>query len=101
MLADGRVLIAGGAYSGTEPGSLTVPTAELYDPVAGLFSVVGDTVVSRDEPLAVTLPDHRVLIAGGFAFAGDTVCDLPTQHAEVFTPQQPDAIFESGFEGGP
>jgi hypothetical protein len=101
VLPDGRVLVAGGSYVAGQPGSVTVPTAEIYDPATGTFSSVGDTVVSRDEPVAVTLPGGRVLLAGGWAFAGDTVGDLPTEHAEVFTPALQDAIFADGFEAVP
>jgi hypothetical protein len=77
---------------------VTVPTAEIYDPATGEFSTAGDMVVPRSEPAAVTLPDHSILFAGGWAFGGDTVGDIPTASAELFVPDVADEIFASGFD---
>ena len=55
-LADGRVLIAGGA-----------PSAELFDPAAEAFSPVsGQLAGSRSFAAAVPLPDGVVLVTGGY-----------------------------------
>jgi hypothetical protein len=55
-LADGRVLLAGGA-----------PTAELFDPAAQAFSPVpGELAGSRSFAAAVPLPDGVVLVTGGY-----------------------------------
>jgi len=99
-LPDGRVLVAGGAHLAGEPGSVTVAAAELYDPIAGSFISAGDMVVPRYESTPVTLADGRILLAGGWAFAGDTVGDLPTASAEVFVPEVVDRIFADGFDAG-
>jgi hypothetical protein len=99
LLPDGRVLVAGGSHLAGEPGSVTVATAEIYDPESGTFSIAGDLVVPRDDPAAVTLPDHSILLIGGWAFAGDTVGDLPTATAERFVPALPDIVFADGFDG--
>jgi len=57
LLADGRVLIAGGGYP---PGS-----AELYDARTGTFTATGNMTVPRSHHSATLLADGRVLIAGG------------------------------------
>jgi WD40 repeat protein len=62
LLADGRVLIAGG--SPNESGHLA--PAELYDPASGTFTVTGTPGSIRSGAMAVLLHDGRVLIAGGY-----------------------------------
>jgi len=60
LLADGRVLIAGGFGLF---GSLT--SAELYDPKIGTFTATGLMTVGRQNATGTLLADGRVLIAGG------------------------------------
>jgi len=57
-LPSGKVLIAGG-------GSL--PTAELYDPSAGVFVLAGDLNINRSSHTATLLNNGQVLIAGGYS----------------------------------
>jgi hypothetical protein len=66
LLADGRVLIAGGDMIETRaPGAFnTQSSAELYDPLTGTFRATGLTR-PRSGHTATLLPDGRVLIAGG------------------------------------
>lgn len=63
-LADGRVLVAGG-HSGRRPRVTVYDGAEIYDPVAGVFTATGGMGVRRHKHDAVLLPDGRVLVTGG------------------------------------
>jgi hypothetical protein len=67
LLADGRVLIAGGNNSPVDnPNFTTYNSAELFDPSTELFSLVPSTMsVARTEHCAVMLPDKRVLMISG------------------------------------
>jgi hypothetical protein len=81
-LADGRVLIAGGA-----PTSYSTDTVEFYDPVTGQISP-GPSMLDRvDDHTAIRLPDGRVLVAGGIAHRplGEGGVE-PWRRAEVFDP---------------
>ena len=62
LLADGRVLIAGG-YAGAAP----IASAELYDPTTNTFSSVGKMGTGRGGHDAILLSDGSVLVLGGFA----------------------------------
>lgn len=76
LLADGRVLIAGGQTTGAQ----AVAAAELYDPATGQFSATGSMAIVRIAATATRLPDGRVLIVGGFNG------DLEVAVAEVYDP---------------
>ncbi len=69
LLPNGKVLIIGGIKPGSAAatdGSDYVPSAELYDPAAGTFTLTGAPMEARRyEHTATLLPDGRVLIAGG------------------------------------
>jgi hypothetical protein len=77
LLADGRVLIAGGRDD--EP----VATAELYDPATGKFSSVGSMSHARMFHTATLLQDGTVLIAGSI---GDSSAELYDPSTGTFTP---------------
>jgi hypothetical protein len=62
-LADGRVLVAGGATFGGG-GPWTMNNAEIFDPAAGTWSTVPMGAL-RGAPLQVALQDGRVLVVGG------------------------------------
>jgi hypothetical protein len=61
LLADGRVLVAGGLDVGDAP----LASASLYDPRTGSFSPTGSMSIARAFFTATLLADGRVLVAGG------------------------------------
>jgi len=68
VLPDGRVLAAGGTLSswGNEGARLDgVDVAELYDPMAGTWTLANDLLAPRFGQVAVRLLDGRVLLVGG------------------------------------
>jgi galactose oxidase-like protein/Kelch motif protein len=77
LLADGRVLIAGGRGAST--------SVELYDPATGTFTNTGSLSVPRFGHSATLLPSGQVLVAGGqIAFGSPT----GLTDAEVYTPDK-------------
>lgn len=91
LLHDGRVLIAGGfgpsdmsaSRDLSELVAMTdsryLSSAELYDPVAGTFTLIGDMTIPRLGQQAVLLHDGRVLMVGGSSDGSDS-------HLEVYVP---------------
>jgi hypothetical protein len=68
LLADGRVLIAGG-----EDAQLNaISTAEIYDPKTGQFSPTGSMLTPRFTVAAITLSDGRVFVVGADADSAGT-----------------------------
>ena len=66
LLADGRVLVAGGNNAG---GTQEFKSAELYDPASGTWSMTGDLTTARSRPSMTLLRNHQVLVAGGQNFS--------------------------------
>ncbi len=66
LLANGKVLVAGGYAVQNSSGGLT-SSAELYDPAANSFSPVARMNFHRYKHSAVLLNDGKVLMAGGIA----------------------------------
>jgi N-acetylneuraminic acid mutarotase len=63
-LSDGRVLVAGG-WALTSNSDKSLATAEIYDPVQNTWTATGSMATGRASGGIVTLPDGRVLVAGG------------------------------------
>ena len=89
LLADGRVLFAGGLSAGTGNTATPPPLlhrvafAEIYDPSSGEFTQTGSMAESRFEHTATRLRDGRVLVVGG-ADQNDGIDNLAT--AELYDP---------------
>ena len=80
LLANGKVLIAGGAD--TDPTGTGLASAELYDPSTGTFTQTGSMAVGRFLHTATLLQNGRVLIVGGAL----TSSSEPVATAEVYDP---------------
>jgi hypothetical protein len=82
----GNVLIAGGTSD--ESGG-DVATAELYDPVAGQFTLTGRMSTPREGHSATWLSPNVVTgtLAGSVLVAGGGEVSAPSDSAEVFNPQ--------------
>ena len=75
LLADGRVLVAGGASQERPPGcdggcDFSLATTELFDPATNAWTAGGNLNVARSSAAATLLPDGRVLLAGGYDHGG-------------------------------
>lgn len=80
LLADGRVLVAGGSPPPSATGGFvaTYDSAEIYDPSTGNFSLTGTMQEARGNFSANLLPSGKVLLCGGYG--GDP------QSAELYDP---------------
>ena len=86
-LADGQVLVAGGAHyllSGCYPSTLT--TAEVFNPATGIWTPKSSMLAGRMAAAATLIPGGQVLVAGGGYYDS-----LSSTHAlasaELFNPQ--------------
>jgi hypothetical protein len=82
VLADGRVLVAGGYALGDTP----LASASVYDPATNTFSPTGSLAEARGEQSATLLSDGRVLIAGG-GIAGWVFSGTFLASAELYDPK--------------
>ena len=80
LLADGRVLIAGGSTD-----TATLATAELYDPATGKFTATGSMLHARRYHTATRLLNGQVLIVGGIGQGGNPEKGVLAS-AELFDP---------------
>ena len=80
LLIDGKVLIAGG-YNGVN----ALSSAQLYDPITGIFSVTGSMTVPRWRHSEARLLNGDVLIVGG----KDDVAALASAETYTWTPSLP------------
>lgn len=85
LLADGRVLVAGGRYIDGAHAPRILRSSELWDPKSGTWSRTGDLAHSRVGASAVVLDDGRVLIVGGVE--SPEAAPFEQASAEVFDPR--------------
>src|SRR5215471_6363154 len=73
LLPNGKVLIAGGGLDRSPDGNyqFVASAAELYDPLTGTFTVVGNLDTGDHSPSTILLADGRVLIVGKSAHLYD------------------------------
>ena len=83
LLKSGKVLVAGGnkVLNGVATAS---KTAEIYDPVTDVWSLVTPMAVIRTLPTATLLADGRVMLAGGT----DTGAANPADSVEIYDPRR-------------
>jgi hypothetical protein len=81
LLPDGRVLVAGGCTNSN--CSATTRTSEVYDPLAGTWSLTGIMVDSHYFFAATLLQTGEVLVEGG---CNSGNCYSVTAGAEIFDP---------------
>jgi hypothetical protein len=79
LLPNGKVLVVGG--NGSEYGDDALSSAEIYDPATNLWSYTGALTQARGHHTATTLPNGKVLIAGGFNAQGQALAT-----AELYDP---------------
>ncbi len=78
MVTDDRVLVTGGCQFGC---SITVSSAEVYDPATDTWSIAGSMAQSQVRHTVTLLADGRVLFAGGVGEDGSYLSSI-----EVYDP---------------
>jgi hypothetical protein len=95
LLQNGNVLVLGGTQvmppdgGGAAPAPVSLNSAEVYDPVKGVFRTAGKLLVARDSHSATLLENGTLLVAGGYVhvFDGDADPEWYTIFAaELFDP---------------
>jgi N-acetylneuraminic acid mutarotase len=88
VLADGRVLLAGGVDAvGVHTDADPVTRAEIYDPAARSWSQAAPLSTARWHAIAVTLADGRVLLVGGNGIWLGSSVQSSRLPSLLFTPQ--------------
>lgn len=95
LLADGRVLVAGGEGSG-----FAVATAEIFDPATETFVETGAMSRPRSYHAAVRLHDGRVLFVGGAGSDAGPDAELFDPATGQFSPAGPMPLSPGGSAGG-
>ena len=78
LLANGKVLVAGGTNNG-----VALTSAELYNLMAGTWASTGSMHVARSQARAVLLPNGSALIVGGCV---NDCLSATTSSAELYNP---------------
>ncbi|HJU83754.1 MAG TPA: hypothetical protein VJ600_06065 [Holophagaceae bacterium] len=92
LLQDGRVLIAGGSNdSGTGGTYQVLNSSELYDPATDTVSPTGNLGIAQSTGYAtvmaaMTLPNGKVIIAGGGNPSGNADCEIYDPVSGNWTP---------------
>ncbi len=84
LLPSGDVLAAGGATGLYGYSTVTVASAELYDPATGLWAPTGSMNAARERHVAFLLGTGKVLVAGGDDYSD--CCATALASSEVFDP---------------
>ncbi|MGQ0520892.1 MAG: DUF7948 domain-containing protein [Actinomycetota bacterium] len=83
LLADGRVLLAGGR---DRQNGTAVASAEVYDPKTGTWALTGSMTVGRTAHTATLLRNGKVLVTGGATGNLTTNAQPQLATAELFDP---------------
>ena len=90
LLANGRVLAAGGRTTNTTPTPPATFTnhksSELYDPITEEWTLTGSMTTARFSHTATLLNDGRVLVVGGFTDPPSSPNQPITDTAELYDP---------------
>lgn len=94
LLADGRVLVAGG-HADANPRGPILSSAELYNPTTGTWQAAASMPNAVANAAAVTLPNGTVLVAGGAGV--NTELYNPTTNTWTMGPRMPAANYGPTF----
>jgi hypothetical protein len=83
LLKDGKVLVTGGLKEGNV--SITLGTAELYDPATNSWKSMGNMNRPRAKHTATLLPDGNVLVVGGGYFGTDNTAEIYDLSTGIWT----------------
>jgi len=86
LLANGKVLIAGGYSCDGSGNCSSLSSAEAYDPSTGSFGNAGNMTVARSGHTMTLLNTGQVLIAGGQTCTSSSPC-AALSTAEIYDPQ--------------
>ncbi len=92
-LDNGMPISVGGQTTATS--SSVVNTADLYNHITGTFSATGSLITGRQDFSLTSLPNGRILVAGGIDAAGTALTS-----AELYTPLIGDLV-ETTITSGP
>ena len=101
LLADGRVLVVGGAFSKTvnseNVGSEALNSAELYNPATNTWQTVAPLSRTRSGHKATLLLDGTVLIIGGDSGTGSTTAERYNPQTNTWTSAATLGAYRVGF----